>query len=36
MDGWEEVADHALNWALEHVQTTTAKPSEVETPARSS
>ena len=36
MDGWEEVADDALNWALEHLQTSTVRPSEVETPARSS
>jgi pimeloyl-ACP methyl ester carboxylesterase len=34
MDGWEELADYALNWALEQVQT--SEPSKVETPARSS
>jgi pimeloyl-ACP methyl ester carboxylesterase len=34
MDGWEELADYALNWALEHAQT--SEPSKVETPARSS
>jgi pimeloyl-ACP methyl ester carboxylesterase len=34
MDGWEEVADDALNWALEHVKTT--QQSQVEIPARSS
>jgi hypothetical protein len=21
MDGWEEIADYALNWALEHSRT---------------
>jgi pimeloyl-ACP methyl ester carboxylesterase len=36
MDGWEELADHALNWSLERVQTATPQRSEVETPARSS
>jgi hypothetical protein len=35
-DGWEEVADYALNWALEHGKTAPVKPAEVETPARSS
>ena len=36
MDGWEELADYALNWALEHGKTAPVKPAEVETPARSS
>jgi pimeloyl-ACP methyl ester carboxylesterase len=34
LDAWEDVADYALNWALEHVQST--QPSEVEAPVRSS
>jgi pimeloyl-ACP methyl ester carboxylesterase len=31
MDGWEEVADYALNWSLEHAQATAPQP--VEEPA---
>ena len=27
MDGWEQIADDALNWALEHVRTATAQPT---------
>jgi hypothetical protein len=27
MDGWEEIADYALNWALEHARTGTAQES---------
>jgi pimeloyl-ACP methyl ester carboxylesterase len=29
MDGWEEIADDALNWALEHAKTTTVQPVQV-------
>ena len=25
LDGWEEIADYALNWALEHARTTTSE-----------
>jgi pimeloyl-ACP methyl ester carboxylesterase len=29
MDRWEEIADDALNWALEHAKTTTVQPVQV-------
>jgi hypothetical protein len=32
MDDWEEIADYALNWALEHVRATA--PQGAETPER--
>jgi pimeloyl-ACP methyl ester carboxylesterase len=35
-DGWEEVADYALNWALEHVWTAAPQRAKVGTPAKSS
>jgi non-heme chloroperoxidase len=25
LDGWEEIADYALNWALEHARTATSE-----------
>jgi hypothetical protein len=30
-EGWEEVADYALTWAVEHASTSAATPSGVAT-----
>jgi pimeloyl-ACP methyl ester carboxylesterase len=34
-DGWEEVADYALNWAIEHARAGAAEPAEAERAATS-